>query len=136
MSGKFIFAMVLLLGAMFLAGYIPQRLENRRLQETLRTTEVQLRLADLHRQLGLATLEAQRFNYANAGAAASRFFDGCAQLAGDPALANEPRTRTALGAYAASRDQIAGQLAMADPQAAQRLAGMFFAMNGVVARRE
>jgi hypothetical protein len=134
-SPKTILLVVLLLATSFAAGYLPQKLDNRRLAGEVEKCEVQLRLADLHRQLGLAALEALRLNYANAAASATRFFDGCQQLAASEALASEPRTRTALGAYAASRDQIAGQLAMGDPAVAQRLVSMYFTMDGVIGRR-
>ena len=119
----------------FLGGYVPQRLAADRLEETLSVTTLDLELATLHRQLGLAALEAQRSNFANAGAAMAVFFDGCRRLAADPRLANEPRTQTALGAYANERDQVAVQLASADPQVAQRLASLYFTLAGVLARR-
>jgi hypothetical protein len=125
-----------LLIAAFLAGYVPQRLRADREEETQRVTKLDLELANAHRDLGIAALEAQRSNYANAGTAARRFFDACARLAQDPSLAGEPRTRGALGSYASSRDEISIQLASADPQIAQRLASLYFTMDGVLARRE
>ena len=127
---------LVLLIATFLGGYVPQKLRANRLEETLRTTQLDLDLARLHRTLGIATLEAQRNNFASAARAATVFFDGCHRLANDAGLANEPRTRTALGAYANSRDEIAVQLAQADPQVAQRLAALYFTLEGVLARRQ
>ena len=135
-SAKTILAVIALLIAAFLAGYVPQRLRADRAEATLRTTTLDLELANTHRDLGIAALEAQRSNYANAATAARRFFDGCAKLAQDPGLADEPRTRGALGSYAASRDEISVQLATADPQVAQRLASLYFTMDGVLTRRQ
>src|SRR5688500_17135197 len=103
-SAKTVLAVIALLIAAFLAGYVPQRLRANREAEMLRTTKLDLELSNAHRDLGLAALEAQRSNYANAATAARRFFDACARLAPDPGLADEPRTRGALSSYAASRD--------------------------------
>lgn len=128
--------MIALLIAAFLGGFVPQKLRGDRHEDTLRTTTLDLELALAHRDLGVAALEAQRVNYANAGIAARRFFDRCTKLAQDDGLADEPRTRGALSSYAASRDEISVQLATGDPQIAQRLASLYFTMDGVLTRRE
>jgi hypothetical protein len=120
----------------FLGGYLPQRMRADREADALRTTTLDLALSKAHRDLGLAAIEAQRSNYANAGTAARSFFDACSKLAQDPGLANEPRTRGALGSYAGSRDEISVQLASADPQIAQRLASLYLTMDGVLSRRQ
>jgi len=125
-----------LIGAAFVAGYMPQKQRADTLEETLEATKLDLALANAHRDLGVAALESQRNNYANAAMAATRFFDACARLASHPALASQPRTRIALGAYAAQRDQISVQLGTADPSVAQRLSSLYFTMDGVLARRE
>lgn len=136
LSPKLVLTAVILLILAFAAGHVPQRLRANRLDETLRATNVDLELANLHRDLGIAALEAQRQNFANAATAAAAFFDGCSRLAGDERLASEPRTRGALSAYAASRDEIAVQLGTSDPQVTQRLASLYFTMEGVLARRQ
>ena len=136
LSPKMVLAVIVLLILAFFGGYIPQRLEANRLEESLGVTTLDLELATLHRRLGLAALEAQRSNFASAASAMNVFFDGCRRIAQDPRLANEPRTRTALGAYPNERDSIAVQLASADPLVAQRLASLYFTMEGVLARRE
>ena len=135
-SAKGVLLVIALLVGSFVAGYAPQRLRGDRQAKTLRATTLDLELANTHRDLGIAALEAQRSNYANAALAARRFFDGCARLADDPGLAEQPRTRGALGSYAASRDAISVQLAQGDPQVAQRLASLYFTMDGVLARRQ
>ena len=136
MSAKSVLLVFGLLVASFVAGYAPQRLRADREAKTLRATTLDLELANAHRDLGIAALETQRSNYANAAVAARRFFDACARLSEDPGLAEQPRTRGALGSYAASRDEISVQLATGDPQVAQRLASLYFTMDGVLARRQ
>lgn len=135
-SAKTVLVVIALLVAAFLSGYIPQRLRADREEATLRTTTLDLELSKAHRDLGIAALEAQRSNYANASTAARRFFDACSRLSQDPGLAGEPRTRGALGSYATSRDEISVQLATANPQIAERLASLYFTMDGVLARRQ
>lgn len=117
-------------------GYVPKELERRRLVETIATTELDLRLANLHRQLGVASHEAQQNNFANAATAARAFFDGCRSVTHDYPLTDQPRTRLALEAYAASSDTILGQLANADPTVKAQLASLYLTMNGVLARHQ
>ena len=135
-SGKRVLTVLVLLVLAFAGGYIPERLRADRLEETLRTTTLDLELSKAHRSLGVAAVEAQRNNFASAATAAAVFFDSCARLATNPGLADEPRTREAISAYAASRDAITVQLATADPSVAQRLASLYFTMDGVIARRQ
>ena len=135
-SLKVFLLVILLLVAAFLGGYIPQALELRRVAETLQRTELDLRLANLHRRLGTASHEVQRNNFASATVAARDFFDGCAALAQSGALASEPRTQIAIASYAGQRDEIMTPLAVADPQVRERLAGMYLVMDGVLQRRE
>jgi hypothetical protein len=127
---------VLLLAFAFGLGYVPKELERRDLADTLRQTQLDLRLATLHRQLGVASEEAQRNNFANAAAAARVFFDGCRTLVNDYPLEDQPRTRLALQAYASSSDTILGQLANADPTVKERLASLYLTMNGLLERRQ
>jgi hypothetical protein len=98
--------------------------------------DLQLRLANAHRLLGVASEEAQRSNYASSAQAAAQFFDQCATLARTDAFEKEPRTRVALLSYTAQRDQVMALLSAGDPAAREKLAGMFLAMDGVLARRE
>lgn len=126
---------LLLLGVAFAAGYVPQWLELRRLRETLTTSSMELRLATLHRELGVASHEAQRNNFASAGEAAGRFFDDCAKLANTEPFVDDARTRVALSGYAAQRDEVMALIAAGDPAARERLASLYLTMNGVLARR-
>jgi hypothetical protein len=134
-SGPRFLLVVFLLLVAFGAGYVPQWLEVRKLTSTLTTTERNLQLANLHRQIGLASQEAQRSNFASASESARRFFDDCGSLAGTGEFAKDERTRVALLGYAAQRDEVMALLAAGDPVARERLAGIFLAMEGVLARR-
>lgn len=134
-TGRNFLIILLLLIAAFLGGYVPQWMELRALRAELQTAELQLRLAEIHQLLGLASHEAMRNNYANAAEDARRFFDQCATIARSGVLDAEPRTQTALLGYASQRDEVMTLLAAADPAARERLAGMYLALNGVIARR-
>ena len=117
-------------------GYAPKELERRRLAETLHNEELDLRLANLHRQIGVASHEAQRNNFANAAVAARAFFDGCRSVLNEYPLEDRPRTRLALQAYATTSDTVLGQLANADPTVKEQLASLYLTMNGVLERRQ
>lgn len=126
---------LLLLAIAFAAGFVPQWLEARRLRETLTRTSMELRLATLHRELGVASHEVQRNNFASASESAARFFDDCAKLANTEPFTNDDRTRVALLGYAAQRDEVMALLAAGDPAARERLAALYRTMNGVLMRR-
>jgi hypothetical protein len=127
---------VLLLAFAFGLGYGPKELERRKLTATLQETDLDLRLANLHRLLGVASHEAQRNNYASAATAARAFFDGCRAVLNEYPLKERPRTRGALQAYASTSDVVLGQLANADPAVREKLASLYLTMNGLLERRE
>ncbi len=127
--------MVLLLAFAFGLGYGPKEWERRRIAAQLEQTELDLRLANLHRQLGMASFEAQQNNFANAATHARLFFDGCRSVVNDHKFEGQPRTQLALRAYASTSDVVLGQLANADPAVKERLASLFQTMNGVLERR-
>jgi hypothetical protein len=126
---------LILLAIAFAAGYVPQWLEARRLRSTLTTTSMELRLATLHRDLGLASHEVQRNNFASASEAASRFFEDCAKLANTEPFVDDDRTRVALMGYASQRDEVMSLLAAGDPAVRDRLSALYLTMNGVLSRR-
>lgn len=126
----------LLLAFAFVLGWGPQEWRQRRLAQTLEETSLDLRLVELHQQLGLASHEAMRNNFADASAAARRFFDGCVALEHQFDLTGRPRTRLALSAYSAQSDQIIGELALGDPVVKQRLASLYLTMYGVIERKQ
>lgn len=120
----------------FLIGYIPNELGSRRLAHRLHETELDLRLANLHRLIGVASHEAQRNNYGVAADAAARFFQGCRATLADFRLTDRPRTRIALQGYAQSGDAILGELTNGDPATKERLASLFMTMDGVLQRKQ
>lgn len=124
-----------LLAAAFAGGYVPQWMQARALRAEMKTTELQYRLANAHRRLGVASHEAQRNNYASAAEAARQFFDECAALAQTESFAEEPRTRVALVSYAQQRDVVMAMLSAADPAVKEQLANLYLTMDGVLARR-
>ena len=133
---KRFFAGVVLAALGFLGGYVPKEIETRRLTQDLRTETLELRLADLHRQLGVASHEAQRNNFASAATAARGFFEGVRAVSKEHDFSAEPRTQIALSAYGSQGDVILGQLANADPAAKGTLASLYLTMNGVLERRK
>lgn len=132
---RLVVVIALLMLLAFAGGFIPNELANRRLSRTLQTATLDLRLANLHRQLGMASHEAQRNNFGVASEAARVFFEGCRTLVAEYEFEEEPRTRIALTAYAGQADMILGQLAMADPASKEKLASLYLTMNGVLTRR-
>ena len=135
-AGRRFLLVLFLLAAAFLGGFVPQWLEVRSLRATLAATDLQLRLTEAHRTLGVASQEAMRNNYANAAQAAAQFFDQCATLARSDAFAKEPRTQVALLSYTQQRDEVMALLSAGDPASRDRLATMFLTMEGVLERRE
>jgi len=134
-SGVRFLLIVFLLAAAFGGGYVPQWLEARKLRAELTTCDLQLRLANSHRLLGLASHEAQRSNYASAAEAARLFFETSATLARTETFEDEPRTRVALLGYIAQRDELMALLAAGDPISRDQLANLYLTMDGVLARR-
>ena len=136
MSFRSIVWIALLLAFAFALGWGPQEMRKRDLAATLRETNLELRLVQLHRQLGVASHEAQRNNFAEASAAARTFFDGCVSTEHEFDLSDRPRTRLALSAYSRQSDLILGELSLGDPVAKQRLASLYLTMNGLIERKQ
>lgn len=136
MSFRTLLWIVLLLAFAFGLGYGPKEIERRRLAAKLEQTELDLRLANLHRQLGVAAYEAQRNNFATSATVSRTFFDGCRSVVHEYKFEDQPRTHLALRTYASYSDTILGQLANADPAVKERLASLFLTMNGVLERRQ
>ncbi|HEX2834830.1 MAG TPA: hypothetical protein VHW00_17590 [Thermoanaerobaculia bacterium] len=127
---------VLLLAGAFGGGYIPQRLALHRTQESLATLQREHALTELHRRLGVASHEAMRNNYASAAEAAKTFFNGCGEVLDQYPLEDQPRTRNTLTTWMASRDTLLARLAAGDPATREQLAGMYLALDGVLARHQ
>ena len=127
---------VALMIAAFLLGYVPKQLEASRTAEALRKSERALRLATLHRHLGVASHEAQRNDYRAAAQAAHTFFDGCKAAAAELDLSERPRTRLALESYAASAPEILTQLNLGNPAMKEQLSSLYLTMHGVIERSQ
>jgi hypothetical protein len=124
----------LLLGAVFLAGWIPATLQAREAKERLTAADLDLRLLRLERSLGVMAAEARRNNFGLASSEASRFFDDTQRLLIEEPFATRPRLRTALTAYAGRRDEIVTRLAASDPATAQLLTDLYLAFDGALQR--
>jgi hypothetical protein len=116
--------------------YVRKELEVRSVARAAETTSLDLRLANLHRQLGVASHEAQRNNFASAAAAARVFFDGCRAAVYEGDFEDRPRTKLALQAYASQSDTLLGELANGDPVTKEKLASLYLTMNGLLERRQ
>jgi hypothetical protein len=136
MQRKQVLIAAALIALAFLIGYIPNELGSRRLAQQLRRTELDVRLLNLHRQLGMASHEAQRNNYGLASDIAKAFFENCRKTVPEFRFDNRPRTQIALEGYAQQGDVILGELANGDPMVKERLASMYMTMNGVIERRQ
>ncbi|HXG59329.1 MAG TPA: hypothetical protein VNL91_09935 [Thermoanaerobaculia bacterium] len=131
-------ALVLIVAA-FLAGLIPPTLRARRISDEvaraqqrveelnaeLVRTRADLEALRLRAQLGDLMLEAERNNFGNAAAMATRFFDGVARAASDPAGGAASQRRQVFAAVLARRDEISADLARADAAVKQKLTRMY-----------
>ena len=131
---KLALIVVALMIAAFLAGFVPKHLEARRDAAALKESRRALRLATLHRQLGVASHQAQRNEYRAAAESAHKFFDGCKAAAAELELADRPRTRLALESYAASAPDILTQLNLGNPAMKEQLSSLYLTMDGVIER--
>jgi len=136
MSLRSLLWIALLLAFAFALGWGPQEWRKRNLAERLDETALELRLARLHGQLGVASHEAMRNNFAEASVAARAFFDGCIATEHEFDLSERPRTRLALSAYSRQSDLVLGELSLGDPVVKQRLASLYLTMAGVIERKQ
>lgn len=136
MQRKSLVVLIVLFVLVVAAVWGVKEMETRRLERTLAARDLDLRLANLHRLLGVASHEAQRNNYANAADAARQFFDGCRSTIHEYDFHDMPRTRLALSSYGSQGDVILGKLANGEPDVKERLAELYLTMDGVLARRQ
>jgi hypothetical protein len=120
-----IVAGLILLGAVYLAGYWPEHQQNRALEARVAALQEQLSRtrADLHvaRLLGEALNLGQlvsRQDYGEAQAASTRFFDG---VRNEAAASPDVRVKDALNATLELRDSVTASLTKADPAVAATL---------------
>jgi hypothetical protein len=109
---------VCVVGASFLAGFVPKFLEVRQLRAQLADTRTSLSDADLQRNIneirilaGRILLEASRQNYGTAAGYSTDYFDRVRELR---ERTENPQTQTALAELVSQRDSITSGLAQAD----------------------
>jgi hypothetical protein len=105
---------IILLIVVFLAGFVPQYIKVKRLENDLSAATQENALAELRDLAGLAFVETSEKNYGLAAATSNQFFARTREIANRAPDANG---RKALEDLLASQDKIAVALAKGDPQA-------------------
>ena len=118
---KLILGFVLLL-AVFLAGYLPLRLELTRTKAELQSARQANSLAELRDLAGYLALETSQKNYGTAASHATRFFERAQQIHDQTA---DPRIKQTLAEVLVSRDQITAELAKGDAAALAPVQDLF-----------
>lgn len=108
--------------AAFLLGYTPSCISARNAQARLTAIERRMKIADLLGQIGMASYEANRNNFANASQFSTDFFNGLMRLIEETA---DEETKKKLQTMLALRDEITTNLAQADQTVKPRLAQMY-----------
>jgi hypothetical protein len=109
-----IILVIVLLAAAFLAGFVPQYIKAKRLENNLSVARQENALAELRDLAGLAFVQTSQKNYGLAAATSNRFFARTREIANQLPDANE---RKALEDLLTSQDKIAAELAKGDPAA-------------------
>jgi hypothetical protein len=113
MKNRIIVVSILLVAA-FLAGFVPQYIKVKRLENDLSLARQESALAELRDLAGLAFAQTSQKNYGLAAATSNRFFARTREIANQVQDANE---RKALEDLLTSQDKIAAELAKGDPAA-------------------
>lgn len=116
----------------FLLGYVPSCVGARSAEEQKAELEHKLKMADLRGQLGMASYEANRNNYANAAEFSTNFFNGL-RSAIDSAEDDEVKKK--LQTMIGLRDEVTTNLAQADPVVKEKLARMYADFYQITAAR-
>jgi hypothetical protein len=117
-----IIVVIILLVAAFLAGFVPQYIKVKRLENELSVARQESALAELRDLAGLAFVQTSQKNYGLAAATSNRFFTRTREVANQLPDANE---RKALEDLLASQDKITAELAKGDPAALADLQALF-----------
>jgi hypothetical protein len=128
-----IIAVMILLVAAFLAGFVPQYIKVKRLQSDLSLARQENALAELRDLAGLAFVQTSQKNYGLAAATSNRFFARTREVANQLPDANE---RKALEDLLASQDKIVAELAKGDPAALGDLQALFDKTRQAAASRK
>ncbi|HWB83291.1 MAG TPA: hypothetical protein VG675_04065 [Bryobacteraceae bacterium] len=111
MKNRIIVGLVVV-AAVFLAGFLPQYLRVRRLENQLLQSRQENSLAQLRDLAGLTYLQASQRDYGLAAGTSTRFFDRVNEMANQQA---DPASRRPFQDILGSRDQITTGLAKGDP---------------------
>ncbi len=113
---------IILLIVVFLAGFVPQYLKVKRLENDLSAATQENAMAELRDLAGLAFVQTSEKNYGLAAATSNQFFARTREIANRAPDANG---RKALEDLLASQDKIVGALAKGDPEALGDLQVLF-----------
>jgi hypothetical protein len=116
-----IIVVIILLVAAFLAGFVPQYIKVKRLENELSVARQESALAELRDLAGLAFVQTSQKNYGLAAATSNRFFTRTREVANQLPDAK----RKALEDLLASQNKIAAELAKGDPAALADLQALF-----------
>ena len=117
-----IIVIIILLIIVFLAGFVPQYMRVKRLENDLSVARQENALAQLRDLAGLAFVQASQKNYGLAAGTSKQFFSRTRELANRAPNANG---RRALEDLLASQDRITAELAKGDPEALGDLQVLF-----------
>ena len=113
---------IILLIIVFLAGFVPQYMKVKRLENDLSVAKKENALAQLRDLAALAFIQASQKNYGLAAGTTKQFFRRARELANQAPDANG---RKALEDLLASQDKITAELAKGDPEALGDLQVLF-----------
>ena len=117
-----IIVVIILLIIVFLAGFVPQYIRVKRLENDLSVARQENALAQLRDLAGLAFVQATQKNYGLAAGTTKQFFSRTREVANRAPDANG---RKALEDLLASEDKITAELANGDPEALGDLQVLF-----------
>jgi hypothetical protein len=117
-----IIVVIILLIIVFLAGFVPQYIKVKRLENDLSVARQENALAQLRDLAGLAFVQASQKNYGLAARTTKQFFSRTREVANRAPDANG---RKALEDLLASEDKITAELANGDPEALGDLQVLF-----------
>ena len=117
-----VIAVLILLIVVFLAGFVPQYLNVKRLENDLSAARQENSLAQLRDLAALTVVQADQKNYGLAAGTSTQFFSRARQMAD---RASDANGRKALEDLLASQDKITAELAKGDPGALGDLQVLF-----------
>ena len=117
-----IIVVIILLIMVFLAGFVPQYMKVKRLENDLSVARQENALAQLHDLAALTFVQASQKNYGLAAGTSTQFFSRTREVANRAPDAN---ARKALEDLLASQDKITAELAKGDPEVLGDLQALF-----------